>query len=120
MNAWNLGLRFGLEVAALGAMGWWGYEQSDSSSRYAAMIGVPLLAAAAWGTFAVEGDPSRSGEALVVVPGVVRLAMELAFFGFSAWALSDIDHRALGIGMGSAVAVHYALSYERIQWLLSQ
>ena len=101
-------------------MGWWGFEQSDGSSRYATMIGVPLLGAAAWGTFAVEGDPSRSGEALVAVPGVVRLALELAFFGFSAWALSDLDHRALGIGFGSAVAVHYVISYERIAWLLSQ
>ena len=56
----------------------------------------------------------------MAVPGVVRLALELAFFGFSAWALSDLDHRALGIGLGSAVAVHYVISYERIAWLLSQ
>ena len=34
--------------------------------------------------------------------------------------LSVVVGRALGMGMGSAVAVHYALSYERIQWLLSQ
>ena len=33
MAGWNKALRFALEVSALGAMGWWGYEQTDGNGR---------------------------------------------------------------------------------------
>jgi hypothetical protein len=51
------------------------------------MILIPLLAATAWGVFNVKGDPSRSGKAPVPVPGIVRLLLELAFFGSATLAL---------------------------------
>ena len=119
MRAWNLGLRFALELAALGALGMWGYEQGDGLARYALAAGLPLAAAAGWGVFAVEGDPSRSGQTIVATPGAVRLGLELAFFGVSAWALRDLGHDSFAYGMGGAVLVHYAVSFERIRWLLS-
>ena len=73
MAAWNLGLRFGLELAALAGFGIAAWRLADGAWRWAAAIGVPLAAAVFWGVFNVPGDPSRSGEAPVVVPGVVPL-----------------------------------------------
>jgi hypothetical protein len=116
----NLGLRFVLELCALGAMGRWGYHGATGVLRYLFALGVPLLAATAWGVFAVPADPSRSGQAPVAVPGIVRLLLELAFFGFATWALARTDHARLAWIFGLIVALHYALSYDRIAWLLRQ
>ena len=120
MPTWNLGLRALLELSALGAMGWWGHQQTDGAGRYALMVGVPALGAAAWGTFAVKGDPSRSGAAPVPVGGVTRLALELGVFAFATWALTDIDRESIALGLASATVIHYAFSYRRVSWLLSR
>lgn len=63
-------------------------------------------------------DPSRSGAAPIPVPGVIRLPLELAFFGFAGWSLYASGAQTLGLILGAAVLVHYALSYDRIKWLL--
>jgi len=114
----NLAVRFLLELAGLVAMAYWGARQADGVLRYVLAVGIPLVAAALWGTFAVPGDPSRSGKAPVPVPGIVRLALELAFFVFAVWALYDAGLVTSSIGTGVIVLIHYAVSYERIVWLL--
>ncbi len=86
-NPLNLAFRFLLEIAALAAMTYWGWTQHDGIWRIVFAVGVPLLAAVLWGTFAVPDDPSRSGKAPVPVPGIVRLLLELAIFTFAIWAL---------------------------------
>lgn len=120
MNPLNSAFRFALEVGALGAMGWWGYEQSDGGVRYVLMTAVPLAAAMAWGTFAVPSDPSRGQDGLVRVSGLTRLLVEAAFFCFSTWALYDMDQHALAFGFGACVMIHYTLSFDRLKWLLKQ
>jgi hypothetical protein len=114
MNGANLALRFGLEVGALATLGWWGYENGDGAAQWPMAVGLPLAAAALWGTFTVAGDPSRGGEGLIQVPGVVRLAGELGLFGLATWALSDLDHANLAVGFGAATVVHYGISHERV------
>lgn len=74
----NLALRFALELSALAALGAWGWGRGSGWTAAALAIGLPLAAAVVWGTFAVIGDPSRSGKAPVPVPGPVRLALEVA------------------------------------------
>lgn len=101
-------------------MGYWGWSQTAEWWRYVLMIGVPALAAAAWGTFAVPGDPSRSGGAPVPVSGMVRLALEAAFFGFACWALYDAGATVSSLALAAVVIVHYVLSSERVRWLVSQ
>jgi hypothetical protein len=117
----NLAVRFVLELSALVAMGFWGWRQGDSNGfRVALAVGIPLLAAAAWGTLAVPGDPSRSGSAPLPVSGLLRLAIELAFFSFATWALFDTGATILSALFGLAVAVHYVASYDRLRWLLAR
>lgn len=118
MHPANLVFRFVLEVVALGVMARWGYQQSESVWRWLLAIGVPLAAAAMWTIFAVPGDPSRGGEGFVYVPGLLRLGLECAVFGFAMWALSALGQTPFAIGCGVAVVVHYALSYERLVWLV--
>ena len=80
----------------------------------------PLVAAAAWGIFAVPGDPSRSGSAPVPVRGALRLALELVFFGAATAALWHLGYGRLAIAFGATTLLHYAVSYERITWLLAR
>jgi hypothetical protein len=116
----NLALRFLLEIAALVAIGYWGFSRHAGILRYIIGIGGPLLAALLWGTFAVPDDPSRSGKAPVPVPGILRLVLELALFGFAAWALDDAGSSLLALILAIITLIHYALSYDRVAWLVRQ
>jgi len=116
----NLAVRFLLEIAALVAIGYWGFSQHTGIWRFITGIGGPLIAAALWGTFAVPDDPSRSGGEPVPVPGVLRLMLELSLLGFAAWALYDAGSPVLALIMASITIVHYALSYHRVAWLIRQ
>ena len=116
----NLIFRFLLEIAALVAAGMWSWKQGEGWFRYILVLAVPITLAALWGTFAVVDDPSRSGKAPVVIPGLVRLILEFAFFGFAVWALYNLNYTKMSIILGMAILLHYALSYDRILWLLSK
>ena len=116
----NLVFRFLLEVCALVAVGFWGWAQGDGWLRFILAFGLPILFAAIWGTFNVPNDPSRSGKAPVVIPGILRLALELALFGLAAYAFYDVGFAKVSFAFGVLVVIHYALSYDRIMWLLSK
>jgi hypothetical protein len=119
-NPINLAVRFLLELSALLAIGFWGWRQGEGSFRFVLAIGLPLIAAVLWGTFAVPDDPSRSGKAPVPVPGIVRLVLELAFFAFATWALYNAGATQLSWLLGGVTLVHYILSYDRLWWLIRQ
>jgi hypothetical protein len=116
----NLAIRFLLELSALLAMGVWGWRQGEGWFRFLLALGVPIIAAIVWGTFAVPNDPSRSGAAPIAIPGILRLAIELAFFIFAIWALYDLGFTGLSWILGIIVALHYIVSYDRILWLIKQ
>lgn len=116
-NPINLAFRFLLELAALIAMGYWGWVVHDGLSRYLFTIGAPLLAAAVWGVFRVPND---GGRPVVRVPGVVRFWLEIVFFGFAIWGLFNAGAQTAGWIMEIATIVHYAISYDRVAWLLKQ
>ena len=119
-NPINLAVRFILELAGMVALGWWGWNQGEGILRFLLALGIPFLAAVLWGTFAVPDDPSRSGEARVPVPGIVRLMLELAFFGLATWSLFATGLTTLGWIYGIAVLIHYVISYDRVMWLVRQ
>lgn len=116
----NLALRFVLEIIMFVAMAIWGWQQGDGFLRFVFALGVPLVAAVLWGTFAVPGDPSRSGKSPVRTPGIIRLLLELALFGFATWAIYDMGYVTVSVVYGALVLIHYGLSYDRILWLVKQ
>lgn len=119
-NPINLILRFLLEISALASVGVWGWKLSDGWVRFVLAIGIPIILSIIWGIFAVPNDPSRSGSAPVITPGVIRLGIELGFFAFATWSLYDMELEKLSMAYGIIVALHYIVSYDRIIWLLSQ
>jgi hypothetical protein len=116
-NPINLVIRFLLEISALISMGIWGWQQSDGILRYVFAFGVPLIAAAVWGTFRVPNDP---GKASIVIPGLLRLAYEVVFFGFATWALMDANYVELAWVIAVILVIHYIISYDRVIWLIKQ
>jgi membrane protein YdbS with pleckstrin-like domain len=116
----NLTIRFLLEMSALVAMGMWGWKYSDGWLRYVLAIGIPLVFAIIWGTFAVPNDPSRSAAAPIVTAGIIRLAIELGFFTLATWSLYDMGFDKLSLVFGVIVILHHIISYDRIIWLVSQ
>ena len=119
--AWQLVIRFGLEVTSLVAIGSWAFHAAGGGARsWLAGLALPAVAAVAWATFAVPGDRSRSGGAPVPVPGWVRLTLEISLFLGAAAALWAL-HRtaALAVFVG-ALLVHHLVSPARHLWLLRQ
>lgn len=113
----NLALRLVLELAALVSIGLGAFSLAEGSLRWVLAIGLPLVAAVMWGVFNVPGDKSRSGEAPVPVPGIVRLVVEAVVFVTGVVLLARLSGTAAVI-LGAAVAIHYLLSWDRIRWLL--
>jgi hypothetical protein len=52
-----LAVRFALEIAALVALGYWGFDGHDGVLSVVLGVGAPLVAAVTWGTFV---SPSSS------------------------------------------------------------
>jgi hypothetical protein len=103
----------------LAALAFWGWRWGGGGLTGGVLaVLFPVLAAAIWGVFAVPGDPSRGGRAPRPVPGVVRLTLEWALFGLAAYGLWSSDARAAAETLLTATAIHYALDWERIRWLI--
>lgn len=121
MPGWNLGLRFVLEMAAFAGFALLGWELGGGGLLGVVLAIVSfLIAATAWGVFAVPGDPSRSGNAPVPVPGVVRLAVELAVFLGGAAAFTVRGQWLVTALLCAALVVHLAFSVSRLRWLVRQ
>lgn len=114
----NLALRFLMEILALLAIGQWSYRLVSNGWKYILAALIPILIATAWGVFNVPGDPSRSGAAPVIVPGLIRLIVELAIFTFASWALFTTGYTQWSVIFSVIILIHYLISYDRVGWLL--
>lgn len=116
----NLALRFILEICVLVAVVVAALTVLEGGWSVVVAVLAPLALVTIWGVFNVPGDPSRSGNAPVPVPGVVRLGIEVLYFAggvFAAyWALSA----AVAVAFAVAVVAHYLWAMSRVRWLLSQ
>jgi hypothetical protein len=118
MRAWNLALRFGLEVAAFLAIGSWVWAVAPSGLKWVASVVTVVIVVAVWGTFNVLDDPSRSGRAPVEVGGWVRLCLEIVILGGSAVALAGTGRVRAALWVGALTIFHYVVSWQRLRWLL--
>ncbi len=107
----NLGLRFVLEIAALFAVGYWGFRLSNGLFiQLLAGIGLPVLLAVLWATFRVPGD---GGAPIVAISGQLRLVLEAFFFGLALSALFASGQRELAVTFALVLILHYAVDHER-------
>jgi hypothetical protein len=113
----NLALRFLLELAALGAAGYWGFTAfADWPLQLLAGIGLPLVMAAAWGIFRVPND---GGAPIVLVPPQLRLALEVVFFVLAVTLLHRTGQQRLAWVFLGLVLLNYAIDYDRTIRLLT-
>lgn len=117
MAAWNLALRFGLELGALAGLAAAAWELTTGPARWIAAVLTPLVAAAVWGVFNVLDDPSRSGAAPVEVDGRVRLLIELVILGVGSAGFLVAGRPLLSVVLLILIVVHYLVSWKRLRWL---
>ncbi|MGW1739006.1 YrdB family protein [Nocardia sp. NPDC001965] len=118
LNPVLLGLRLLLEIVALVSAGVLGWRVTDGPGRWLLVVLLPVIAATLWSVFAVPGDPSRSGEAPVAVPGAVRLLVEFTVLFGGAAALWFAGLPRLALVSTVVLLVYHVLAYDRVLWLL--
>jgi hypothetical protein len=101
----NLALRFILELCALGALGYWGYQAATGLLlKIGLAIGAPLLAAVVWGAFIAP-------KASVPVPIWLWLVLQVIIFGLATAGLVATGHRTMAVAFVLAVIINGALLY---------
>jgi hypothetical protein len=105
-----------LEITAVLAYGYWGWAVHGGLARYAWAVGAMFVAATVWDVFRVPGDGLKP---TVRVPGWVRLIIEAGYFTGVATSLAAAGLPGLGIIFAILVALHYAVTHERVAWLLN-
>ena len=77
-----LAVRFGLELAALAALGYWGFETGDGTvTKVVLGLGAPILAAVLWGLFVSPKARFQSPVLKAVFEFAVFVAAVLALLG---------------------------------------
>jgi hypothetical protein len=104
----NDGLRFSLELCALAAVAYWGWSEHGGVWRWVLVVAAPLAVAALWGKTIAPKAKRR-------VRDPWRLVVELLVFGGAVAALLDADQPVLATVLGSAVALHLALTFALAQ-----
>jgi hypothetical protein len=91
LKALNLALRFGVELASLAALAYWGWHDSESTVvKVLLAIGAPVVWAVLWGLFASPRAP------FPLHPGA-RIAFEVAAFGAAVVALASAGRPGLAL-----------------------
>ena len=99
----NAALRFLLELCALVALGYGGYEAGGGTTvRVVLATGLPLAAAVLWGTFVAPKAP-------VHPPAAIRLALEILVLGGGAAALAAAGRTVLAAALAAGVALNLVL-----------
>lgn len=111
----NLLVRFILEIILLVIFVLWGWRMFDGSMQYILAIGLPLIAATAWGVFRAKGD---QGKGLVDIPGWLRLLYELTLFVSAGYMLFDMQLTTKAYIFSIVSTLHYLVSFDRIIRLL--
>ena len=116
-----LAMRFVLELVAFGAIAYAGWRIGNGGLTGGILAsGLALIAMAAWGAFTVPGDPARNPTPVIVVPGWVRIVVELAVFGGAAWALWVYGSRAVSETFLTAIGIVFIIGWDRLWWLIHQ
>ncbi len=98
-------LRFLLELCALAALGFWGWQTGRTLLEKIGLgVGAPLLAAVVWGLFVAP-------KASILVPGAVRLIIEVGIFSLAVLGLLATSRPHLALALGIAYVIHRGLLF---------
>ena len=99
----NLAVAFLLELCALAALGYWGFQVGGGTlAKVALGVGAPLLTAVVWGLFIAP-------KAVVTVPYAINLALRILVFGLAVAGLAVAGRPTWAWVLGVALAVNLAL-----------
>jgi len=99
----NLGLRFILELCALFAFGYWGFQTGKTLITKSLLgIGTPLLVAVVWGMFVSPQAPYQLSNSF-------RILLELAIFGSATAALFSTGQTKIAITFALTVVINILL-----------
>lgn len=117
MGPANGALRFVLELVAL-----WGIVRGGAAlvagpAGWALGVVAGATVATVWGRFRVDADP---GPAPVVVPGGVRLALELTTWLLGGLGLAVAHGGRVVVAYAVALVVHHVGAVPRLRWLLAR
>lgn len=101
----NLLVSFLLELGALAAFSYWGFKLgSEGIAKVAMTLGVPIVAALTWGTFAAPRAALR-------VRGWRYSVFAVGFFGLAVASLAATGQFALAILLGGVFISNHVLLY---------
>jgi Protein of unknown function (DUF2568) len=100
----NLGVRFLLELAALAAVGYWGWQAGDGLLRWVLAIGAVIVVAVIWGLFV-------SPKAAIDVAPPLRFGIELVVWAAAAVALYSAGHALVALAFFAVALVSGGLNY---------
>jgi hypothetical protein len=100
----NLGLSFLLELCALAALAYWGFQVSSGPILAVVLgIGAPLLMALVWGRFAAPASRTR-------LPMPALLVLKLAIFALAAAALAIAGRPVPALVFAVVVVINLGLA----------
>lgn len=106
----NLALAFFLELAALAAFAYWGYQTGENMPGETTLVkiglagGAALLAAVLWGIFAAPNSTRRLHRAALLI-------FKIAFFALAVGALLAVGQSELAVALGFVFAFNTVLLY---------
>jgi hypothetical protein len=109
VSSLNLALKFLLELAALAAFGLWGASIADGAAAVLLAIGLPVIVAGLWGTFAAPRARRR-------LPLHLRAPFELGVFALAALALWRAESAILALAFTATAVVNALLLTAFGQW----
>jgi hypothetical protein len=105
LKALNLAIRFFVvELGALAAAAYWGWEATSSAGRWYLAVLAPALVIAVWGLFV-------SPKARIQVSKQAALAIEFVLLGLVAVGLAAAGPVWLGIAYGAVALVSGLVNY---------
>jgi hypothetical protein len=100
----NLGVRFLLELSAISAVAYWGFETGTGLSEWLLAVGAAGLVIVVWALFI-------SPKATIELTPPVRLVLEFVVFGAAALALAAAGQRTLAVVFAVIAAISGTLNY---------
>jgi hypothetical protein len=109
LKAGNLALKFGVELAAIAALAYWGASLGGSLLSVVVMVTAPAAMIALWGSFAAPRASRR-------LPPTARIPFELTILLLAAAALFATGAASLAVVLAVAVVLNVLLLTAFGQW----